>query len=41
MTEILCFGHLDFGNWDLFGGWDLAIGISTLCALLSAPCDFR
>jgi hypothetical protein len=32
MTKILTppfplFGDLDFGNWDLFGAWDLVIGI--------------
>jgi hypothetical protein len=36
MTEILGLGHLDFGNWNLFEGWDLEIGISTLCALRHA-----
>ncbi len=39
MTEILGFGHLDFGNWNLFGGWDLEIGILALCALPYAPCE--
>jgi hypothetical protein len=36
MTEIPGFGHFDFGNWNLFGGWDLEIGISPLCPLLYA-----
>jgi hypothetical protein len=35
MTEILkiirmikmSFGHLNFGHWNLFGAWDLVIGI--------------
>jgi hypothetical protein len=41
MTEILGFGHLNFGPWNLFEGWDFEIGISTLCALLSALWGFR
>jgi hypothetical protein len=41
MTEIFGFDYLNFGHWNLFGGWDLEIGISTLCALLSALCGFR
>jgi hypothetical protein len=28
MTEIVSFGDLDIGNWDLFGIWNLEIGIS-------------
>jgi hypothetical protein len=28
MTEILSFGNLDIGYWDLFGVWDLEIGVS-------------
>jgi hypothetical protein len=34
MTKILkmglifmCFGYLDIGYWNLFGAWDLVIGI--------------
>jgi hypothetical protein len=41
MTEILGFDHLNFGSWNLFGGWDLEIGISKLCSLNSALCGLR
>ncbi len=34
MTEILGFVHLEFGKWNLFGGWDLEIGISRPYVLL-------
>ena len=27
MTEILSFGDLDISDWDLFGIWDLELGI--------------
>jgi hypothetical protein len=34
MTEIIrlinfCFDYLDIGNWNLFGAWNLVIGISS------------
>ena len=41
MSKIIGLSHLNFGNWDLFGGWDLEIGISTLCALRCAAINER